>query len=228
MTTLPSPPAPAPHSPAAIPEDASDPLVRHHRSAVELLCCALAWPSVLLLSQGEFRDGLGLLLQLLAAGRTPAGRPGSSVREVLLGVKGEQVELMLGLAGGDGAAAAFLALQQELGWSPRLAARVLLGCSPAQAACQLLDNHSSSGLDGHPAVHLLLADGLLDAGQPGEGGVAGSRLPSGSQLLQAWAGASEGSSPPECAVEPCEGVQPASLLAEAAPRHIREVAAWLR
>ncbi|KAL4439930.1 hypothetical protein ABPG75_002931 [Micractinium tetrahymenae] len=59
---------------AAFPEDdASDLLVRYHRSTAELLAEAAAWPCALRLSNDRFRAALGLLLQLVAAARAAPG-----------------------------------------------------------------------------------------------------------------------------------------------------------
>lgn len=158
-------------------------LVRYHRSTAELLTEATTWPCALRLSNQQFHDALGLLLQLVATARAVPGpatgtaggprgpTPGAahekpagsraeaaamSAREVLLEASSRHMgELMC--AGSARVAAVADALQAYLGWPPQLAAGALLGCRTAPAALALLGDGPATELAARCRPELLAA-----------------------------------------------------------------------
>lgn len=172
---------------AAFPDDdASDVLVRYHRSMAELLAEAATWPCALRLSTQRFRAALGLLLQLVAAARAapgpaagtaggPAGpTPGApheepagsqvsaaisaarSAREVLLEASSRHMGELM-CAGSARVVAVADALQAYLGWPQQLAARALLGCRTAPGAHALLGDSPAAQLAARSTPELLAA-----------------------------------------------------------------------
>lgn len=215
------------------PDDASDVLVRYHRSTAELLTEAAAWPCAMCLDIERFRAALGLLLQLVAAARAPPGpatgtaggpsgpTPGAaheppagglfsaassaarSAREVLLETSSHHAGELM-CAGTARVAAVADALQAYLGWPPQMVARALLGCRTSPAGHALLGDGPAAQLAARCSPELLAA--ALTAVRPADCGSAAS----------AGGGAGGCASP----------FGPASLP-HASPARVAQVAAWL-